>query len=211
MAKTRVMIVDDQRLARQYFELMVDAAEGYEVAYLVESAAFADTYVLRDGVDLVLMDVLMNDGSSGLDAAERIKRIDPRVKVIVVTSIPEVFWIDEARAVGVDSFWYKDSSGETLAEVMDRTMAGEHVYPEAVPETRVGRASSRDFTRRELEILRALVDGLSNEQIARRMHLSTSTVKTHLRHLLEKTGGENRTHLAVLARASGLVVGSATA
>ena len=207
----KVMIVDDQRLARQYFELMVDAAEGYEVAYLVESAAFADTYVLRDGVDLVLMDVLMNDGSSGLDAAERIKRIDPRVKVIVVTSIPEVFWIDEARAVGVDSFWYKDSSGETLAEVMDRTMAGEHVYPEAVPETRVGRASSRDFTRRELEILRALVDGLSNEQIARRMHLSTSTVKTHLRHLLEKTGGENRTHLAVLARASGLVVGSATA
>ena len=211
MAKTRVMIVDDQRLARQYFELMVDAAEGYEVAYLVESAAFADTYVLRDGVDLVLMDVLMNDGSSGLDAAERIKRIDPRVKVIVVTSIPEVFWIDEARAVGVDSFWYKDSSGETLAEVMDRTMVGEHVYPEAVPETRVGRASSRDFTRRELEILRALVDGLSNEQIAQRMHLSTSTVKTHLRHLLEKTGGENRTHLAVLARASGLVVGSVTA
>ena len=211
MAKTRVMIVDDQRLARQYFELMVDAAEGYEVAYLVESAAFADTYVLRDGVDLVLMDVLMNDGSSGLDAAERIKRINPRIKVIVVTSIPEVFWMDEARAVGVDSFWYKDSSSETLAEVMDRTMAGEHVYPEAVPETRVGRASSSDFTRRELEILRALVDGLSNEQIAQRMHLSTSTVKTHLRHLLEKTGGENRTHLAVLARASGLVVGSATA
>ena len=124
--------------------------------------------------------------------------------------MPEASWLKRAREIGVDSFWYKEAQKEPILSVMARTMAGEHVYPEAVPETRVGRASSRDFTRRELEILRALVDGLSNEQIARRMHLSTSTVKTHLRHLLEKTGGENRTHLAVLARASGLVVASAT-
>ena len=207
MPKVRVMIVDDQRLARQYFELMVGSSDRYEVVHTVESAAFADTYVLRDGVDLVLMDVLMNDGSSGLAAAAQIKRANPRVKVVVVTSIPEASWMDEARAAGVDSFWYKDEDPQGILEVMDRTMAGEHVYPTAAPTVQIGLANSAELTEREVEILRALVEGLSNDQIGEQLHLSGSTVKTHVRHLLEKTGCENRTHLAVLARASGLVVG----
>ncbi len=207
MAITRVMVVDDQRLARQYFELVVGTSNRYEVVHSLSSAAFADTYVLRDGVDLVVMDVLMNDGSNGLEAAARIKHANPRVRVIAVTSIPEVSWMDHARAAGVDSFWYKDASVETLLEVMDRTMAGERVYPEAAPQTKVGQASSAELTAREVDILRALVDGLTNEQIGEQLHLSSSTVKTHLRHLLEKTGCDNRTQLAVQARASGLVVG----
>ena len=190
MGKTRVMIVDDQRLARQYFELVMAQSDRYEIVHLVESATFADTYVLRNGVDLVLMDVLMADGSSSFDAAERIKRLKPRVKVIMVTSIPE------------------ESTAETVLSVMDRVMAGESVYPAAPPETKIGFASSSEFTSREVEILRALVDGLSNDEIAERLHLAPSTVKTHMRHLLEKTGCENRTQLALTARTSGLVVGT---
>ena len=209
MGKTRVMIVDDQRLARQYFELVMAQSDRYEIVHLIESATFADTYVLRNGVDLVLMDVLMADGSSSFDAAERIKRLKPRVKVIMVTSIPEASWMDEARSRGVDGFWYKESTAETVLSVMDRVVAGESVYPAAPPDTKVGFASSAELTSREVEILRALVDGLSNDEIAERLHLAPSTVKTHMRHLLEKTGCENRTQLALTARTSGLVVGAA--
>lgn len=208
MPKTRVLIVDDQRLARQYFELIVGATDRYEVAFSTSSAAFADVYVLRDGVDLVLLDVLMDDGSSGLEAARRIKGANRRVKVIAVTSVPEASWMDEARAYGVDGFWYKDADASTIIEVMDRVMAGEQVYPASAPVTHVGRAESGEFTAREVDVLRCLVNGLSNDEIARALSLSLSTVKTHVRHLLEKTGAENRTHLAVLARASGLVVGA---
>lgn len=207
--KTRVMIVDDQRLARQYFELVINAvADRFEVVYLVESAAFADTYVLRNGVDLVLMDVLMADGSSSFEAVRRIKRAKPKVKVVVVTSIPEASWMDEARRCGVEGFWYKESSVETIVDVMDRVVAGERVYPDAPPETMVGLAKSSELTVREVEILRALVDGLSNDEMAERLRLAPNTVKTHMRHLLEKTGCENRTQLALQARLSGLVVGS---
>lgn len=210
MGKTRVMIVDDQRLARQYFELVVaSAGDRYEVVHLVESAVFADTYVLRGGVDLVLMDVLMNDGSSSFEAVERIKRMKPQVKIVVVTSIPEASWMDEARQRGVDGFWYKDVSLESVLDVMDRVMAGECVYPDAAPTTMVGLASSDELTSREVQILRALVDGLSNEEIGERLRMTPNTVKTHMRHLLEKTGCENRTQLALQARVSGLVVGSA--
>ena len=82
------------------------------------------------------------------------------------------------------------------------------MYPDSPPAVRVGRVSSSELTQREVEILRALVDGLSNDEMVERMCVSTSTVKTHMRHLIEKTGCENRTHLALTARLSGLVVGS---
>ena len=72
----------------------------------------------------------------------------------------------------------------------------------------VGLASSDELTTREVQILRALVDGLSNEEIGERLRMTPNTVKTHMRHLLEKTGCENRTQLALQARVSGLVVGS---
>ena len=71
MDKVRVMIVDDQFVSRKFFEMYIDASEKYEVVYSVESAAFADTYVLRNNLDLVIMDILMNDGSNGLSAAKR--------------------------------------------------------------------------------------------------------------------------------------------
>lgn len=208
MSRTRVIIVDDQRIARQFFELIVAASDRYELVHQVESATFADTYVLRGSVDLVLMDVLMADGSSSFDAIEKIKRLQPRIKVIVVTSIPEVSWMDEARRRGADGFWYKESATQTVIDVMDHVMAGERVFPDTPPATRVGLASSSEFTPREIDILRALVDGLSNDEIAERMCLAPTTVKTHMRHLIEKTGCENRTQLALAARVSGLVVGA---
>ena len=152
--KIHVMIVDDQYISRQYFEMMLESSEKYCVTYSVESAAFADTYVLRGNVDLVLMDILMNDGSSGLAAAERIKKARPQVKIIAVTSMPEVSWLKRAREIGIESFWYKESAKKTILEIMDRTMAGESVYPDDTPRVQLGQADSGEFTRREIEVLR---------------------------------------------------------
>ena len=95
--KKKVMIVDDQFISRQLFEMYVKTSDKYEVTYSVESAAFADAYVLKNKIDLVLMDILMNDGSNGLDAAARIKKNSPETKIIAVTSMPEYSWIKRAR------------------------------------------------------------------------------------------------------------------
>ena len=80
MGKTKVMIVDDQYISRQLFEMYIKTSELYETVYSVESAAFADTVVLKHAIDLVLMDILMADGSNGLEAAARIKKNCPDVK-----------------------------------------------------------------------------------------------------------------------------------
>jgi two-component system vancomycin resistance associated response regulator VraR len=204
--KVRVMIVDDQAMSRQLFEMYVRSSPAYELVYSIESAAFADTYALSGQVDLILMDILMNDASNGLKAAEKIKKQSPGVKVICVTSMPEVSWIAQARAAGVDSFWYKESSGQTILEVMDRTMAGESVYPDSAPPVRIGLAGSDEFTDRELEVLRMMTTGASNQQIADQLYISENTVKMHIRHMLEKTGCQSRTELAIKARVAGIVI-----
>ena len=206
MSKTRVMIVDDQFVSRKHFEMYVESAENYEMVYAVETAAFADAYVLKTPVDLVLMDILMADGSNGLDAAERIKKNQPGIKIIAVTSMPEASWLKRAREIGIESFWYKEASRETILEVMNRTMVGESVYPEEAPKVCLGLASSEEFTGRELEVLRIMTTGASNAVIAKKLNISENTVKNHIRHMMEKTGCESRTALAIEARVSGMVI-----
>lgn len=206
MGKIRVMIVDDQFVARQLFEMYLQSSEKYELVYTVKSAAFADAFVLKNHIDLVLMDILMSDGSNGLDAAAQIKKKRPDIKIIAVTSIPEASWLDKAREIGIESFWYKEASKETILEVMDRTMAGESVYPDSTPKVSLGLAKSTEFTGRELEVLRIMTTGVSNASIAKQLDISENTVKNHIRHMMEKTGCKSRTELAIEARVNGIVI-----
>lgn len=203
---TNVMIVEDQSMPRQLFELFVKSSDKYNLLFSIENAGMAEIYCMKHPIDLIIMDVLTAGGENGLDAAETIKKNYPHIKIIIVTSMPEFSYLDRARKIGVDSFWYKEDKRETILDIMDRTVAGENVYPDKAPELMLGNASSYDFTPTELEVLRELTSGDTNPEIARRMHLSAETVKKHIQHMLEKTGFKSRTMLAVEARESGLVI-----
>lgn len=204
--KVRVMIVDDQFIARQLFELYLKSSERFDAVHMVESAAYAESLLLKQPVDLILMDILMNDGSNGLDVASKIKKNWPSVKLIAVTSMPEVSWLKRARECGIDSFWYKEASKETILEVMERTMDGESIYPDQPPQVQIGLARSGEFTQRELEVLRIMTRGVSNAMIAKELHITENTVKQHIRHMMDKTGCRSRTELAIEARVSGIAV-----
>ena len=202
-----VLIADDQSMARQLFEMFVKSSEKYRLVHSLESASVAHIYCSRFPIDLVLMDVVMADGVSGLKAAKRIKKVSPKTKIIIVTSMPEVSYIKRAREIGVESFWYKEASREPILSVMDRTMAGESVYPDSAPVLTLGNAKSVEFTPKELEVLREMTMGLTNSAIAEKLFIDVTTVKSHVTHMLQKTGFQNRTELAIQARVSGLVIG----
>lgn len=144
-----VMIVDDQNISRQMFTLYIENSPNYNLVYSVNTAMFADTYVLNSDIDVILMDILMDDGSCGLEAAAKIKKLRPDIKIIAVTSMLEVSWLEKAREIGIESFWYKEASEETILSVMDRTMAGECVYPSSTPNVKIGLIQSKDLTPRE--------------------------------------------------------------
>lgn len=200
------LIVEDQQMPRQLFEIFIQGSENYTHLASISNAEMAIDICRTRSVDLILMDVMTEYNNSGLLAAERIKEEFPRIKIIIVTSMPECSWLDKAKKIGVDSFWYKDGDKESILSVMDRTMAGENIYPLTTPEVFIGQCSNHDFTDRELEVLRELISGDSNTEIADRLYMTPGTVKWHIKNLLQKTGFHTRTELAAEARSLGIVI-----
>ena len=206
MRKINVIIVDDQYMARQLFELYIKSSGRYQLAGTASSGQQALSLVQSVSADLILMDILMADGENGLETAARIKAIRPWIRIIAVTSMAEASWLKRAREIGIESFWYKESSKETILEVMDCTMNGDSVYPDQPPKVKLGLSSNTEFTQRELEVLRLMTRGMSNSSIAGELGISENTVKSHIQHMLDKTGYKNRTELAIEARIRGIVV-----
>lgn len=148
-------------------------------------------------IDLILMDVCTSGSKDGIEAAAEIKAKFPKIKIIIVTSMVEVSYLERAKAAGVDSFWYKDISPEALIDVIDRTMAGEHLFPGETPKVKLGLVESTDLTSKEIEVLRLICDGLEYDEIADKLDVAERTVKYHVSNILSKTGYANRTRLAI--------------
>ena len=203
---TRVLIVDDQILPRQLFESIIASSDDYVLTASVDTARVADIWCAAGQVDLILMDIVMKDGISGLDAAARIKQSYPSVKIILVTSMPDAAFLARAREIGADGFWYKEVQRVPMLELMDRTMAGEKTFPDAPPTVPFGRSTSAELTDREQDVLRLLAEGLTDKEIASRLFLGVTTVRYHVNNLMDKTGFSSRTELAVAAVKSGIVL-----
>lgn len=202
----KVLIVEDQDIPRELFKIYIDSGDRFEHVLSISNASAAPSVCQTTHVDLILMDVMTELDHSGLDAAEEIKRQFPHIKIIIVTSMPEYSWLSRARRIGVDSFWYKDGQKDSLLDVMERTMAGEHIYPDETPLIRIGNATNHEFTERELDVLKELTTGDTNAEIAERLFISVATVKSHIQHLMEKTGFKTRTELVSEARGLGIVI-----
>ncbi len=205
-SKIKVVVVDDQNISRGFFEMYVRASSDYELVAGLRTAQSATEYVEDHDVDLIIMDVMMQEGIDGLTAASQIKQKHPEIKIILTTSTSETSWEQKANDAGIESFWYKEYDEHGLLEIMERTMDGESVYPSEPPKVTFGNITRADLTDRELEILRELTSNMTNEEIADKLDISTNTVKRHLQNIMEKTGFESRLDLAMHAKSLGLVV-----
>ena len=201
-----VVIAEDYKMVREVFANTVRASEHYTLAGAYATAAEALEHCRRESVDLALLDVLIPGSVSGLEAAREIRRLRPETKLIIVTSMPELSFLNQAREIGVESFWYKELQEQPLLELMDRTMAGQSVYPTARPRVALGNAFSDEFTEREAAVLRELVTGASNREIAEKLGIAENTVKMHVTNMLQKTGYHSRLELAVRARHLGVAI-----
>ena len=193
----RVMIVEDQNMIRSLLESYFRAEDGYRIEASISGAKQAVEICRTSPINLILMDVQTERRENGLVAVRQIKALHPSIKIVVVTSLIDGAVLDEAKAAGADSLWYKDSAENRLMEVVRQTMAGEHIFPDAPPTVEIGMAKSTEFTKTELKVLRYLLQGLSYTRIAAEMGCEMSTVKFHVANMLQKTGLENKLQLAL--------------
>lgn len=203
---TRVLIVDDAVTIRTLFESIIEKSDKYELAGSLENANAALPFCMRGSVDLILMDVYTKNRENGLMAAYDIKKQFPEIKIIIATSLPEESFLDKAREAGCESFWYKEMGEVGLLDIMDRTMAGERVYPDSTPAVEIGMAKSVEFTPMEMKVLRELCNGKLNKEIAEELFMSENTVKFHINNMLQKAGYSNRYQLAIDAVERKLIV-----
>ena len=176
------------------------------LAVSIPGAAEAPILCDTEDIDLVLMDVQTEHRENGLAAAKKIREAHPAIKIVVATSLIDTQVLARAKAVGADSLWYKDGDEGTLMQVVRRTMAGEHIFPDAPPSVEIGTAMSAEFTKGEMKVLRCLVRGLSYNEIAKELDIEPSTVKFHVINMLQKTNLENKLQLAIAATEAKLVV-----
>lgn len=200
--RIRVMIVDDHAVVRSGLATFFTVFPDLE---LIGEAENGDEAVLRCGLlkpDVILMDLIM-PGSDGVSATRRIKEKYPSVKVIALTSYQEDDLVQGALQAGAIGYLMKNVTARDLAAAIRSAHQGKMTLsPEATQILVQSRAKVQEFeelTDREREVLKLMVDGLNNAEIADRLIVSLSTVKYHISNILGKLGVENRVSAVTLA------------
>ena len=206
MTMRKILIVEDQALARTYLCACVEKCTDCQVAGTLFRADAALQRCDEGPIDLILMDICTENDSDGLAAAEAIKKIYPQIKIVMVTSMLEGRFLDRARKIGADSFWYKDSPSGDLVSVIEGTLSGKRFWPDSVPTVRLGNTLSCELSDREMETLRLLCEGKTNAEIAVKLNVAESSVRTYINRMLEKTGYTNRNRLMIAAVGKRMVV-----
>jgi DNA-binding NarL/FixJ family response regulator len=211
----RVLLVDDQRLVRAGLRMLCDSAPDLAVVGEAENGQQAIRLAEQVAPDVVLMDLRM-PVVDGATATARLRASRPAVRVVVLTTFDDDDHLFPALAAGACGFLVKDAAPEELLAAVRSAAAGETPFSPAVLRRLVDRAVQgrqeeapaaalpESLTVRERDVLALVGAGLSNREIADRLHLGVTTVKTHVTNLLVKTGASNRIRLALLAAQSGL-------
>ncbi|GAB2851878.1 response regulator transcription factor [Actinoallomurus bryophytorum] len=197
----RVLLAEDQGMMRGALALLLGLEEDFEVVGQVSTGDQIVPTALEVGPDVAVLDIEM-PGRSGLDAAADLHAELPACKILIVTTFGRPGYLRRAMEAGASGFLVKDGPVEDLAHAIRRVLAGERVVdPELA--TAALSAGPNPLTGRERDVLAAAVDGSTIADIARRLHLSESTVRNYLSAAIGKTGSRNRIEAVRAARHNG--------
>jgi DNA-binding NarL/FixJ family response regulator len=209
----RVLVADDQSMVRAGFRMLLSGEEDIEVVAEASNGLEAIDKAARFDPTVVLMDIRMPE-LDGLEATRRILAADESARILILTTFDLDEYIYEALRAGASGFVLKDEPPEQLLAAIRTVAAGEALLSPAVTKrvirqfTRIPRPTPPkeydELTTRERDVLRLVVDGLSNMEIAQQLFISETTVKTHVTHILQKLGLRDRVQAVVLAYQTGM-------
>jgi DNA-binding NarL/FixJ family response regulator len=213
---TSVLLVDDQRLVRTGFRLILDLEPDMTVVGEASDGAECLQLTAREDPDVVLMDIRM-PVLDGIETTKRLVDAGSRAKILVLTTFDLDEYVYEAMRAGANGFLLKDAPREQLTAAIRAVAAGDALLAPSVTrrliERFVGLRSPNTslpdlaglLTPREVEVLRLVARGRTNAEIARELFVEESTVKTHVARLLAKLGVRDRIQAVILAYETGFI------
>ncbi|MCL2213739.1 MAG: response regulator transcription factor [Treponema sp.] len=198
----RIIIVEDQILMCDLLEEHIRKQGDMEVAGVTDDASKAPQLCRELKPDLILIDIVTKSGCSGLQFAKQIREELPDIKVIVMTSYPEITFIEEAMKIKAHSYLHKSSGVDHLVYVIRSTMKGSGIYPSPADIS----PFAGIFTGKELAIINHVCQGASRAEMAQNLGVSESMVKQYITSILDKSGFDSISRFAIYAVSQGLIV-----
>lgn len=200
----RILIVDDHVIVRKGLVALLNTVEGLTVVGEASDGEEAIQAHRAHRPDVTLMDLRLPK-IGGADAISRIRQEHPAARIIVLTTFDGDEDIYRALQAGAKGYLLKGMDAAELTDAIRAVYAGKSKIPSAVAEKLAGRMGGPELTTRELEVLKRIVAGRSNKEIASDLHISEATVKTHINSILSKLGVSDRTQAATSALQRGIV------
>lgn len=202
--RTRVLIVDDHPAIRDGLRGYINGEDDMVVVGEAADGVQALDAYLRLRPDATLMDLQM-DVAGGLQAIRAIRGHDAQAKVIVLTTYPGEARAARAMALGATSYLLKSASAEVIVDAIRASLGGRHIIAAEVAADAEHHRHAEPLSCREMDVLRLISEGASNQQVANDLMLSIQTVKSHVKNILAKLDAQDRTHAVAIARRRGFL------
>jgi DNA-binding NarL/FixJ family response regulator len=202
--RSSVLLADDHAVVRLGLRTLIDQQPDLHVVAEAASGPEAIAKCLELQPDIAIVDLVLPE-RDGAEVCGAIRRELPRARILIVSGSAASEHVHRALKAGAQGYLLKDSSPAILLRAIRDVLAGHRVVPPEVAQSMAERAYQSDLSPREQEVIQLVVDGLSNKLIADRLTLTEATVKTHLTHIFEKLGVEDRTQAAIAAVTRGIV------
>lgn len=218
--KTDILIVEDHSLTRFGLHTAFESVEHINQIYEAEDAETAIDIIKEQNIDIILMDLGL-PGMDGIEAIKIIKELNPKIKIVVLTSHNNEAEVLEAIKAGAHAYCLKDIKPDKLIQVVDFVSDGaawldpsvSHVVWKSIKSTEpankekehVDLENQIQLTEREKQVLKLIVEGKNNADIAKSLYVSIHTTKAHVCNILQKLSVDDRTQAAIKAIKDGLV------
>lgn len=200
-----IIVIDDHKMLREMIAETL-STRGFNVVATSGDAKNSVSLCEKFKPDLILMDICTENNSSGLAYSKIIKENFPSVKIILMTGVPDLTFIDKAKANNVDSFIYKNISSNSLITTIQNTIDGYSLYPNSnSPKSNISDVL-KDLTDTELSVLTEYCKTLDRNEVVKRLGISVRTLKSHIASIYRKTGYDNLAKLAIYCVGNGLIV-----
>ena len=202
----KVIVIDDHKLLRDMLVENINNDNDLEVVGVDADAKNSISLCKSLKPNLVLMDVCTENNSNGISYAGLIKENFPNIKIVIMTGVLDINFVNQAKNVKVDSFIYKSISKDSLISVLKNTLDGYSMYPDIESPINAQKNILYSLTDKELEILTLYCKLLNRNEVAEAVGISERTLKSHIASIYDKTGYNDLAKLAIYCVGNGLIV-----